>query len=103
MYKNDGLSEREIREIHEKTIVLPRYYPPIHSVVIEAGGRIWLNWAKTIEGPGITILNRDGSTLAQVIRPTEDLPVTAVAGDFAWGVQHDDLDVPYIIRWKIRK
>lgn len=38
-----------------------------------------------------------------VVRAPSELDLKYVGGDTAWGIVHDDLDVPYVVRMRLRK
>jgi len=97
----DDRPKREVDRIFDSSVKLPSYFPPIRSAFSEPGGRLWVQWADGQWDSGFTVLDSDGSTIARVVGAGPNGTPQAVAGDFAWGVLTDALDVPIVIRWTI--
>jgi hypothetical protein len=80
-----------------------RYFPPVSKVVAGSDGSIWLRREDT-ESDSIRwdVLDRRGSRLAQVVCPS-DWDLWAVSRDEVWGVLSDELDVPYVVGFRVRR
>ena len=97
----DDRPGREVDGIFDRSVELPNHYPPIRSAFSEYGGRLWVQWADGRGDSEFTVLDADGSIIARVVGAGPNGTPQAVAGDFAWGVLTDALDIPVLIRWTI--
>jgi hypothetical protein len=82
---------------------IPAHLPPVTAAASGADGSIWLRREET---PGRTVrwdvLDRNG-VLQATLRLPRGVTVETVAGDVLVGVELDELDVPYIVRYRIVK
>lgn len=84
------------------------YEPPHRPVVTEAmAGRDGTVWLALQDGPDTPpegrrwlVLDPDGANLGRVVLP-RDLTVLAADREHVWGVELDELDVPYIVRYAV--
>ncbi len=64
-------------------------------------GSIWLRrYTPLDEGVEWWVLNADGMPLGRALTPT-GLRVLHITGDAVWGVESDEFDVNYIVRYDI--
>lgn len=94
----DGpLSEDRVRE----ALFLPETYPPVSHVVAGTDGTVWV---AREERPGRPVAwqvyGPDGSLLARLEAPP-GLIVHQVDRTGLWGVVTDELDVPYVVRYRV--
>jgi hypothetical protein len=77
--------------------------PPATLLVTAQDGTIWirLDERDLTEQPWV-VMNRDGALLATVMLPA-GVVVSAANGDELIGVETDELDVQYIVRYRIRR
>jgi len=81
---------------------IPESVPPISGAVAGLDGTVWLRR----EGMGSheavwLVLDEWGRHRASVRAPA-DLTIEAVDGSTVWGVVRDELDVPYVVRYRTR-
>lgn len=91
---------------------LPRHYPPVTRAVYARDGSLWLRREDgrirenaRIREDGREAVDRweiyvDGARIARVELPA-GLEVHAVHDGAVWGVEVDDFDVPYVVRYRI--
>jgi 6-bladed beta-propeller len=84
-----------------KAAPIPEYYPPIRSITVAADRSVWVGmqgygkgeWS--VWGPtGIQVARVSGPSALQVLRVSEDE---------LWGVEHDEQDIPRVVRYRILK
>jgi hypothetical protein len=80
----------------------PEMRPTYDRLVVDDAARLWLReWAGGNQGGSRWwVFARDGGLLGSVDTP-EHFSLMAVQGDQAWGVTHDDLDVSYVVRYRV--
>lgn len=97
-----GASEAQTREWMHR----PSYLPAVSNVIAADDGTIWLRRFDPVEvaaGEPMWewwILDSGGSPLARALTPV-DLDVRLINGDMIWGVERDELDVEYIVRYRL--
>ena len=79
---------------------IPEFYPPVSEAVVGRDGSLWLR-REQVGGGGWLVLNDRGMLVASVVGPAT-LEILNADGRTAWGVVHDDLDVPYLVRYTTR-
>lgn len=80
---------------------LPRYQPPVSDMVVGVDGTIWLMREGIGEAQNTwMILDSSGRILAQ-LRTPRGLSVLQARSNALWGVEYDELGVPYIVRYWI--
>lgn len=91
----------EAAEWARADLYLPPHHPPVGAVVVGTDGTIWLERERVGEGARAwLVLDADGIPLGRVAFPA-GFRLHAATRDRAWGVEHDELDVPYIVRYGI--
>lgn len=78
-----------------------RFYPPVTSIVAGADGTILIRREET--GTSTVrweMLGRDGSRLAAFTTPA-DMRIEAATREEVWAVVTDELDVPYVVRYRL--
>lgn len=99
-----GADEGEIRD----EMYRPSYLPAVHGAMRAKDGTIWLRRFDPVEsetGERMTeswVLGADGTPLARALIPA-DLRVAAIDGETVWGIELDELDVQYIVRYRLVK
>jgi hypothetical protein len=95
------LSPEEAERVYRREVRAPAYRPPVRSAYLADDGRIWMEWAVRAGTPARwMVLNQRGELLASFAVPAL-LDVRAIHGDDVWAVETDDLDVPYLVRYKL--
>lgn len=92
---------RVIDDLREATYA-PAHLPPLKSLQVATDGTIWLERFQAA-ADGSTewwILNPDGEPAGQAHTPG-GLRVLLIHGDEVWGVESDELDVDYIMRYRL--
>jgi hypothetical protein len=92
---------------------VPTHKPAYQNLSVDHDGRVWVSrslpserpsTAKTVfdwEPPPIyDLISRDGRFLG-TIQPPAEFQLLYVAGDHIWGAERGDLDVPYVVRYRM--
>jgi hypothetical protein len=83
-------------------VAIPRFHPPVHAVEVADDGEIWIAREPAgEEGREWLVLEPTGEIAARVLLPSA-VRVRVIRGDLVWGVYTDELDVPYLVRYRIR-
>ena len=81
----------------------PAFHPPVSAVVAGSDGTIWLRREPVHqERVGWVVLNDKGERIALAESPI-GLEIGAASRDQVWGVIKDDLDVSYLVRYRIQR
>lgn len=86
----------------------PAYLPAVGGVMRAADGTIWLRRFDPVESEdGETmyewwVLDAEGAPLARALT-LAGLRVSVIDGDTVWGIEMDELDVQYIVRYGLVK
>ena len=81
----------------------PPYVPVVKDVQVAEDGSVWIHQAEAVDGGDVwQILDRGGEPVARAVVPT-GLRILLVHGDEVWGVERDDLDVNYIVRYRVNR
>lgn len=92
-------SESEIRDI----LFLPDFLPPVSDVVAAEDGTIWVAGEDRPEHPvAWDVFDAAGRLLARAETPA-GFTAHYATGDALWGVETDELDVPYVVRYWVRR
>jgi hypothetical protein len=81
----------------------PRFEPPVSDVRLGVEGSIWLR--REAEGVDTVlwwVLDERGDLVAQ-LRLSRRLQIKYIDRDTVWGIEFDDLDVNYVVKYKIRR
>lgn len=88
-------------ELARASLFQPEFFPPVSMVVLGRDGSIWLRREDTGSAEHEWwILDEHGRLVGAVLLPRE-LSVMAAEQDRIWGLERDDLDVPYIVRYVV--
>lgn len=99
-----GALEERIRDATYK----PAYVPPVGEVLLDDDGNIWVRRFDPVEldtGEAVSewwILDADGAPLARALTPVA-LQIRHIGEDSVWGVEKDELDIDYIVRYRLVK
>jgi hypothetical protein len=99
-----GAATREQAEAWARNdLYLPAFHPPVSRMVIGRDGSIWLRGeALGEQRVEWRVLSPEGEPVGTVDLPAR-LRVIFVQGDRLWGSDSDELDVPYIVRYRLRR
>ncbi len=82
-------------------LYLPAYHPPVSAVVIGPDGQLWLRGEELGElVVEWRILSGTGDAIGVVELPSGFTMLFARSMQ-VWGIEYDELDVPYIVRYRI--
>lgn len=102
-WAGDG-AEAGIRE----AMFRPSYLPAVSHLIGGRDGTIWLRRFDPVEvaaGESMRewwVLDSEGSPLARALTPV-DLVVKLITDEMIWGVERDELDVEYIVRYRLMR
>ena len=93
-----GALESQIRE----NLFAPEYRPPIAGGFVAPDGSTWLRWTTA---PGAEVhrwwwLDEDGTPVSRIEVPA-NLSLRTHDGEYGWGIETDEYDVPYVVRLRI--
>lgn len=106
--RQQGLARAALEERIRDATYKPDYVPPVGAVMTDADGNIWVRRFDPVELEGGEafgewwIFDEAGAPLARALTPT-GLRIMHVAGGVVWGTEQDELDVDYIVRYRIVK
>jgi hypothetical protein len=96
-----GIPLGEWRRRVAEALYTPTHHPPVAEAVPGRDGSLWLRLAPSgPEGPEWLVLDTNGEPLRRVRVPERTRILTAETDRF-WGVTQDDLDVGYIVRFRV--
>ena len=81
-------------------LYVPAHHPPVRDLIPGIDGTIWLERARDASSSEWLVLDPDGTPLHRVRLPA-NVTVMAASRDRVWGVETDELDVPYIVRYGV--
>ena len=99
-----SVDEADIRE----AMYRPAYLPAVVGAMQAADGTIWLRRFDPVEsqdGESMTeswVLDAEGVPVARALFPA-GVRVAVIDGDTVWGIEMDELDVQYIVRYRLVK
>lgn len=102
--RDDALTLDKVRADLREATYRPDIEPPLRSMVVGRDGSVWLQRARAPE-MGVAewwVLDADGRPEGRVYAP-EGTRVLAVDRSYVWGVELDELDVSYIVRYRIAR
>jgi hypothetical protein len=96
-------AEGRAREWAALGLYHPEYKPGAEAMLLGRDGSIWLREARDAEGMASwLLLNGEGDAVARVPLPTGLTPMVADQ-EYVWGTESDEMDVPYLVRYRIVK
>lgn len=94
--------ERDIAEV----VFAPGWTPPARSLVVAEDGSVWIERFEPVpdEAGGVLrpwwIVGPDGSVQGSALTP-DGLDLVVVTDEAVWGVEADELDVNYMVRYRL--
>jgi len=96
-----SLSEADAERAYRQAIRIPDHRPPVAGAWVDRDGRMWLQWSAAPGLPGeLWMLNSEGDPVAR-LTPPRRLTIQAVDREFLWATETDELDIPYLVRYRI--
>jgi len=98
---DSNVTSRRSRDWLDDRLYKPPFRPPVTSMVLGMDGWIWLRGNPT-ENAGVPwfALDPDGTPAGRIPLPA-GLRVFAGDAFHLWGAEKDELDVPYLVRYRI--
>lgn len=87
----------------KKYLIVPATYPPVSSVVLGRDDSVWLR-KEDVGGAPVRwlVLDPQGSIRATVNAPA-GLKIHYADESTVWGVVHDALDTPFVVRFRLQR
>lgn len=97
-----GLSPARISSVVRESLYRPSHYTPVEEVVVGRDGSVWVapRAAPGTEARVWRVFGEDGADLAPVQLPA-GVRVLSAGRSTVWGTVRDELDVPYLVRFRI--
>jgi hypothetical protein len=96
-------SSAKAMEAVKKYVKLPPAQPPVSEVVLGSDGTAWLRREESASRTvGWLVLDPSGGVRATLTTPA-GVRILALGQDVVWGVTHDELDVPFVVRYRIQR
>ena len=95
------LSQAAAERIVREPLYVPAHRPPVLGVVADAAGGVWLHLEDGDPGSDTwLVLDPTGEPTAHALLPPEASP-RWIGTDHLWAAEADELDVPYLVRYRI--
>jgi len=97
-----GVTAARLRSWAQRTLYRPAFRPGVTEMVVGMDGGLWLRGQP--DGGGQVewyVLDPLGNPAKRVTLPS-GVTVLAADQETAWGMEQDELDVPYVVRYRIR-
>jgi hypothetical protein len=90
-------------ELARASLYLPAFHPPVSELLIGRDGSVWLKREQvSADGSDWLVLSPQGAIVGAVRTPPR-LRVMAAEERRIWGMEQDDLDVPYLVRYGVQE
>ena len=86
----------------ERHVRIPDFQRPVSEVLVDAAGRTWIRRETLRPRPRWLVLDAEGR-LDGVVETPLGVELEHVAGDTAWAVVRDEMDVPYIVKYQVER
>ena len=90
------------RRILEQAYDALRFFPPVDDVKVGADGSTWLLVRTGVDSFEWEVLDASGRRLARIAPPPQGRLRWAGTNSL-WFVEHDELDIPYLVRYEIHR
>jgi hypothetical protein len=95
-----GLTVPLAREWARRTLYTPPFTSHVASMVPGRNGSIWLRTTARADSAEWIVLDADGAPRLRLVLPN-DVTVMEADDEHVWGSATDDLEVPYLVRYRI--
>lgn len=93
------LPAREIEAGVREALNIPDFERPVTRIAPATDGSLWIG-REMSDRRFRDVLDADGELFARAAAPGGG-EIRLVDGDYAWAVEHDVLEVPYVVRYRI--
>ena len=92
---------RQAEDLARSTYPVPESYPPVSTAVPSSDGSIWLaKWSNDDESRLWYIIDSQGNFVAEARTPPRTT-LRFIQDGKAWGIERDELDVPFVVRYRV--
>jgi len=98
---SEGATPRDLVSARLRAAPIPGFYPPITRIVVADDGSAWLE----LQGhspPRWLVVDSTGTPIAHVVGDPS-LRLMVIRNDEAWGSVRNELDVPFVVRYRIQR
>lgn len=101
MLEQTGTVDRPTLEAYREAPAERAYYPPVTRVLAGADGSIWIR-REEVKADSVRwqVLGRDGDLLGG-LSTRSGLDIHSASVDEVWAVEHNELDVPFVVRMRV--
>lgn len=92
----------QLKEWAKVSFYQPAYMPPVTDMKVGRDGHIWLRDQPAGESVRWTILTPQGEPMGVTTLPAA-FTLSQADGPLVWGYERDDLDVTYLVRYRIQQ
>lgn len=97
-----GISLSQIQTMVRDAMYIPDAYPPVGHLVAGRDGTVWLSrQPQGSTGTEWLVLDAQGEPIGRVELPRA-LTLMAAERSRVWGIERDEYDVDYIVRYRVR-
>lgn len=97
-----GFPPGRVRQAWERAFGRLEFFPPVGDVQAGTDGTTWLLLRTGVESSEWEVLDESGRTVARVDAPPRG-GIRWADAESLWFVERDELDVPYLVRYLIRR
>lgn len=97
-----NVTEGRARAWAEETFYEPSFRTPVEDLVVGRDGSIWIKETTLAETARWLVFDGGGGPVGRVELPTA-FELMEADGERLWGMETDELDVPYLVRFRIRE
>ena len=97
VFQTRAAAEKAAREV----MYLPKYHPPVTEAIPGSDGRLWLR-REDLRQPNVewNVFSEKGTLVATFALPRKTV-VRAAERNTLWAEEHDDMDVTYLVRYRL--
>ena len=96
----DGSISRNLRELVEAGLPIPEFEPPVFRILLGVDGSVWLQRSDGSDGRQWLVLDPSGESEFEVTLPAS-VRVAQASREAIWATDIDDLDVPYLVKYRL--
>ena len=97
-----GFPQGRVRQAWERAFGRLQFFPPVGDVRAGADGTTWLLLRTGVESSEWEVLDASGRSIARA-GPAPRGRIRWADADSLWFFEHDGLDIPYLVRYAIRR